>query len=97
LIIGAHPHVIQEEEMYKSVPIYYSLGNFIFDQYWEESVRNGLGVHITIQDKKIVDRERVLFENTRHKGTCVKNSTPSGDGVERGSDIIRVQDSIQRY
>lgn len=73
LIIGAHPHVIQESEIYKEVPIYYSLGNFIFDQYWEESVRKGLGVHVEIQNKKITQREEVFFESTRHKGTCIKS------------------------
>lgn len=31
-IIGHHPHVIQDEEIYKGKPIYYSLGNFVFDQ-----------------------------------------------------------------
>jgi len=31
-IIGHHPHVIQEEEIYKGKPIFYSLGNFVFDQ-----------------------------------------------------------------
>ena len=31
-IIGHHPHVIQKEEIYKNKPIFYSLGNFIFDQ-----------------------------------------------------------------
>lgn len=31
-IVGHHPHVIQEEEIYKGKPIFYSLGNFVFDQ-----------------------------------------------------------------
>jgi len=31
-IIGHHPHVIQQEEVYLGKPIFYSLGNFIFDQ-----------------------------------------------------------------
>jgi poly-gamma-glutamate synthesis protein (capsule biosynthesis protein) len=75
LIIGAHPHVIQEVETYKEVAIYYSLGNFIFDQYWEEAVRDGLGVHIKIQDKKIAERENIYFESMRHKGTCLKKKT----------------------
>lgn len=32
LIIGHHPHVLQTVEKYKSKYIFYSLGNFIFDQ-----------------------------------------------------------------
>lgn len=31
-VLGSHPHVTQGIEMYKGKPIFYSLGNFIFDQ-----------------------------------------------------------------
>jgi len=43
-VIGHHPHVVQNISLYKDVPIFYSLGNFIFDQYWEENVKKGLAV-----------------------------------------------------
>lgn len=39
-VIGHHPHVIQEEEIYKGKPIIYSLGNFIFDQSKPETSRS---------------------------------------------------------
>jgi len=32
LIIGTHPHVVQEIGLVESTPVFYSLGNFIFDQ-----------------------------------------------------------------
>ena len=48
LIIGSHPHVIEPMEIYNGKRIYYSLGNFIFDQYFSEDVRNGLGVVVKI-------------------------------------------------
>lgn len=38
IIIGHHPHVVQDSETYKGVPIYYSLGNFIFDQPFPETL-----------------------------------------------------------
>ena len=40
-VIGAHPHVIQSKEIYKNKHIYYSLGNFVFDQYFNENVKCG--------------------------------------------------------
>ncbi len=49
LVIGAHPHVVLPYEEYKGVRIYYSLGNFIFDQYWMKEVRCGLGVRVDIE------------------------------------------------
>ena len=51
LIIGSHPHVIEPMEEYNGKRIYYSLGNFIFDQYFSEDVRNGLGVGVKIIQK----------------------------------------------
>jgi poly-gamma-glutamate synthesis protein (capsule biosynthesis protein) len=47
MVIGSHPHVIQNHELYKDKHIYYSLGNFIFDQYFEPAVKKGLMVGVT--------------------------------------------------
>ncbi len=46
-VIGSHPHVIQDVEVYNGAPIFYSLGNFVFDQYWNGDVRSGLALRIT--------------------------------------------------
>ena len=32
VVIGCHPHVLQPVEFYKNGIIFYSLGNFVFDQ-----------------------------------------------------------------
>lgn len=46
-IIGHHPHVVQDIELYKNRLIFYSLGNFIFDQYFEQNVQEGLMLEMT--------------------------------------------------
>lgn len=46
-VVGSHPHVVQDIEVYNGAPIFYSLGNFIFDQYWNGDVTSGLALHIT--------------------------------------------------
>jgi poly-gamma-glutamate synthesis protein (capsule biosynthesis protein) len=48
LVIGSHPHVKQTIETYNGKQIYYSLGNFVFDQYFSDNTRNGLGVIVKI-------------------------------------------------
>lgn len=48
-IIGSHPHVVQGVELYKNKPIFYSLGNFIFDQYWRSDVEDGLMVGLSTE------------------------------------------------
>jgi poly-gamma-glutamate synthesis protein (capsule biosynthesis protein) len=44
LVLGHHPHVTQRAEKYKDKYIFYSLGNFIFDQMWSEETRRGVAV-----------------------------------------------------
>lgn len=48
IIIGAHPHVVQPIEIYKDKMIFYSLGNFVFDQYFSEETQTGLAVGMTM-------------------------------------------------
>ena len=53
IIIGHHPHVVQGIEIYKNRPIFYSLGNFIFDQYFSPDTQEGLGVELDLQAESI--------------------------------------------
>lgn len=59
LVIGHHPHVAQKYETYTSKIsgqvgwIFYSLGNFIFDQSFSEETMQGLMVKVIIKNKKI--------------------------------------------
>ena len=55
VIVGHHPHVVQSFEGYKTGLIFYSLGNFIFDQNFSEETMSGFLVKLTVKDKKIVD------------------------------------------
>jgi poly-gamma-glutamate synthesis protein (capsule biosynthesis protein) len=53
LVLGHHPHVIQPLEEYKDGYIFYSLGNFVFDQMWSEETRIGLIARIFFADGEI--------------------------------------------
>ncbi len=59
LVIGHHPHVVQTAEKYKNGYIFYSLGNFIFDQLWSVPTQQGLAVKINFSKKEIKDIELV--------------------------------------
>jgi len=48
IVVGHHPHVVQGIEIYKDKPIFYSLGNFIFDQYFSQDTQQGLAVLVGI-------------------------------------------------
>ncbi|HEU0081018.1 MAG TPA: CapA family protein [Candidatus Paceibacterota bacterium] len=47
-VIGAHPHVIEPIEIYRGKPIFYSLGNFIFDQDFSLATRQGLTLRLVV-------------------------------------------------
>ncbi len=51
VIIGSHPHVVEEKEVYAGKTIYYSLGNLIFDQYHDVATMHGLMVKMTVTAK----------------------------------------------
>ena len=53
LVIGHHPHAVQSYEKYKNGWIFYSLGNFVFDQAFSEETMKGQIVKVLIENKKI--------------------------------------------
>lgn len=53
VVIGAHPHVVQPLELYKGKMIFYSLGNFIFDQQFSEDVKTELSVGLVVEPQQI--------------------------------------------
>lgn len=51
-VMGAHPHVAQPVEIYKGRAIFYSLGNFVFDQSWSVETSQGVAVRLTLSPAK---------------------------------------------
>ncbi len=48
LVYGNHPHVLQEVEIYKGKPIYYSLGNFLFTDYKSAKDPDGIMIKVDV-------------------------------------------------
>lgn len=73
-VIGNSPHWVQESEVYKGKPIFYSTGNFIFDQLESEEQR---GVSIAVDMKLTADgnveKWLALGEQCRkHRDNCLE-------------------------
>ena len=69
-VIGSHPHVVQDHEIYKGAPIYYSLGNFVFDQYFIEDVRHGIFVKLTFNESGVESVEEIPITLNRDRTVC---------------------------
>lgn len=59
VVYGTHPHWVQSIDHINGKPVYYSLGNFIFDQMWSEETRRGLVMKLTYRDGKLVGEEKL--------------------------------------
>ncbi|MDD5590271.1 MAG: CapA family protein [Candidatus Portnoybacteria bacterium] len=64
LVIGHHPHVAQETENYKCGWIAYSLGNFIFDQYFSKETMEGMLLRVIVRNGKIESFEPIRIKIT---------------------------------
>ncbi len=54
MIIGNHAHWAGAMEIYKGKPIWYELGNFVFDQTWSEQTEEGLVLELTFSGSTLV-------------------------------------------
>ncbi|MFA6295001.1 MAG: CapA family protein [Candidatus Paceibacterota bacterium] len=76
-IIGSHPHVTLDKEWLSDVPVFYSLGNLLFDQYFSPEVMKGNIVELSLKkDSKGVHLDKVQIYET---------STASRKGVSLGT------------
>lgn len=62
LIIGHHPHVIQDVEQYRGGWVAYSLGNFTFDQHFSKETMEGLILKATLKDGAVSKIETTRVE-----------------------------------
>ena len=59
LVIGHHPHVVEEIEEYGGGWIVYSLGNFVFDQGFSEETKTGLAIEAGVSGRKITSIDKI--------------------------------------
>lgn len=84
LIIGHHPHVIQDIGEYKGKPIVYSLGNFIFDQYFSKDTMKGMAFEVTFNGTSIKKSE---------SRTVVLNKKYQPDGIFDNDELKEYEES----
>jgi len=101
LIIGHHPHVVQNIEKYQGKLIFYSLGNFIFDQYFSPETQEGLAVGLEIYPDKLACRlfplqinlsQPVLMERDKAREFLIQLANRSDNRLEDEikSGIIKI-------
>ena len=92
IVVGSHPHVVQEHEVYLPAGrqgggkhIYYSLGNLIFDQYWNDEVRAGLLLDVVFGKNGVEWVTTIPVELLRDGRTCPVTQDSTRKGSPRGA------------
>lgn len=84
IILGHHPHQFQGIEMYKGKPIFYSLGNFLFDQNDPENMESFIVdmkyrgtelVECTALPVRILDKSYVEIQTGENAENILKRQT----------------------
>ena len=78
MIIGNHAHWAAAVEVYKGKPIWYALGNFVFDQTWSEPTMEGVTLELTFRGKDLVQarmRPHIILDKAQPNFL-----DPAGDG-----------------
>jgi len=88
-IIGHHPHVAQGWEIHQGVPIFYSLGNFLFHMPTRPSTRWGYGVEIYLKDSGI-DKCRIVL--TEEDDLTVREITSDRNRTKKRNHLLKVSD-----
>jgi hypothetical protein len=78
MVIGNHAHWAGAMEIYKGRPIWYALGNFVFDQAWSEPTMEGITLELTFSGTDLVQvrmRPHIILDQAQPNFL-----DPAGDG-----------------
>jgi poly-gamma-glutamate synthesis protein (capsule biosynthesis protein) len=59
LVVGNHTHVVQAMQEIGGVPVFYGLGNFVFDQTWDLEHQQGVILRVTYEGTKLIGYELI--------------------------------------
>jgi poly-gamma-glutamate capsule biosynthesis protein CapA/YwtB (metallophosphatase superfamily) len=76
LIVGNHSHVIQGWHEIEGVPVFYSLGSFVFDQTQRIELRQGLVLQVTFEGTHFSNFEVIPIHIADDKSGKVRVASP---------------------
>jgi poly-gamma-glutamate synthesis protein (capsule biosynthesis protein) len=90
LVVGNHTHVVQATQEIDGVPVFYGLGNFVFDQTWDLEHQQGVILRVTYEGTKLVGYE-LIPTHVDGDGTV-----HIADAAEAADVLQRIQDASER-
>lgn len=88
IVIGHHSHVIEDIGEYKGKPIVYSLGNFIFDQYFSQNTMRGMLFEVKYENKNLKNTEsKIITLNKKFQPEGIYTSKELREKDEVASNV----------
>ena len=96
IVVGHHPHVLQEIEKYKGKYIAYSLGNFVYGGIYQpyDSDTVILQLKLDIKDKKIVNEKVSAIPAIMTSSGIINDYRPR---LATGKQIERIYKKLHFY
>jgi len=92
MVIGNHAHWAGALEVHDGKPIWYALGNFVFDQTWSIPTMEGITLELTFNGKDLVQakmRPHLILDKAQPNFL-----DPLGDGKTVLSQIFRASKGL---
>ena len=83
LVVGNHTHVVQGFQYIDDVPVFYGLGNFVFDQIWARDHQQGVILLVKFEGTELVNYQMIP--------TIVDQ-----DGTVHFADELEAQEVLER-
>ena len=97
MVIGHHPHVIEDIEVYKDKPIIYSLGNFIFDQPFSNDTMEGMLFETTFLGSMLEDTQQRLIKLNKYfqpVGICDISERSTKDLPQKTTQLAKKVEKV---
>jgi poly-gamma-glutamate capsule biosynthesis protein CapA/YwtB (metallophosphatase superfamily) len=95
VIIGNHPHWAGAVEQINGKLVFYALGNFVFDQMWQEQTMEGLVLELTFQGSTL--RQARLHPTLVIDQSQPNFMDPAGDGQRVLQQVRKASQALLPY
>lgn len=97
LVVASHPHCPQGWEMYGDKYVYYSLGNFYFDELHYDDLWNKSIVLEIIIDSKINVKEHYIYFDEKTGIVCFDRSSHIKEYINYVNTLISDKEEYEKY
>jgi poly-gamma-glutamate synthesis protein (capsule biosynthesis protein) len=87
LVVGNHTHVVQAVQEIDGIPVFYGLGNFIFDQTWARDHQQGVILEVTFEGIHLVGYQLIPIHTDGDGTVHLADDDETAEILERIQEV----------